>query len=232
MMQTKRLMVGLLGGGVLLSALGCGATPALVKGPRATTPLSAHFTPASRGLTATVLQPGAVPVALRDQVLPRAQRAADDTSRRRKIDFFGLHDNPVGVQLSWGDDAAYVLNFLGTARTRNDLNLEMRTLVGERAMGSTMNYTGTATLSRTQPTVTSPAAKARGNGFEFDLLLSSVPAHIDEAYGTAMTRLAKHLSDRYDARPIDLFGDVTVFTVERAEGSLAELVVFARGCVA
>ncbi|MFN3430172.1 MAG: hypothetical protein ACK46X_09470 [Candidatus Sericytochromatia bacterium] len=208
-----------LSGALLASLAGCGAQPASVSGERAKASAQASAK-ARQGLGASVVQAAAVPADTLARVQDRLQRNADDASRRRKIDFFALHANPVGLKLTAGDDESYVLSFLGTSKTRTDLNIEMRALVGERAMGSTTNYTGPVTLGRAAATAVAAPAPTRGNGFEFDLLLSAPPAHIDEAYGREMERLAKHLADRYDARPVDLLGDVTPFTIERAEGSL------------
>lgn len=218
-MQKKTWLILGLSGALVASLAGCGARPAAVTGVRAETGSQAAAK-ARQGLGASVVQAAAVPSDTLARVQDRLQRNADDASRRRKIDFFALHANPIGLKLTAGGDESYVLSFLGTSKTRTDLNIETRALVGERAMGSTTNYTGPVTLGRAAATAVAAPAKSRGNGFEFDLLLSAPPSHIDAAYGREMERLAKHLADRYDARPVDLLGDVTPFTIERAEGSL------------
>jgi hypothetical protein len=218
-MEVKHVIRLVVGGALLASAMGCGVKPALEAGPRVTSGVKVAKA-ANQALVATVVGPESIPADVLEQVLPRMQRNADDASRRRKIEFFTLHANPVGLKLSVGADDAHVLSFLGTAKTRTDLNIEMRALTGDQAMASTYNYTGPLTLGRAMAPGTQRATPQRGNGFAFDLLLSSPPAHVDEAYGRLMARLAKHLADRYDARPTNLLEDVTPFTIERAEGSL------------
>lgn len=221
---SQRIMVrataGLLGGLLLASAAGCGVAPTALKQTR-----PGQVAVKSRSLVATVAPASAVPEAILANVLPRAQRHADDMSRRRKIDFFALHANPVGLKFQVGDESTYLLSLLGTAKGRTDLNIEMRALLGDQAMGLTANYTGTATQTRASAATSHATVKADSVGrFAFDLFVSSPPAHVVEAHGRLIDRMARHLSDRYDARPFELGSDALAFSLEHAGSTVAYVV--------
>lgn len=205
-----RAAAWLLGGMMLASTVSCGVAPTALKQTR-----PGAVAVKSRSLVATVAPASSVPESILANVLPRAQRHADDMSRRRQIDFFALHANPVGLKFQVGAESTYLLSLLGTAKTRTDLNIEMRALLGDQAMGLTANYTGPATLARTKAETTRASLKADGVGrFAFDLFVSTVPAHIDEAHSRLTDRMARHLSDRYDARPFEIGADALAFSVE------------------
>ncbi len=210
-------LIGAAGLLAVVAAAGCGL-PSTASGlQRASAVIRAQ----ARTLAVSVVGPEELPASVMADVLPRAQRNADDLSRRRKIDFFTLHPNPVGLKLGVGDATTHVLSFLGTSKDRTTLNIEMRALVGERAIGLTANYTGPVTLGRVpQPEAPSQTLSRHRSGFAFDLLLSSPPAHVVEAHETALTRLGRHLEARYDARPFEMGSDTIVFSIERGAESL------------
>lgn len=152
---------------------------------------------AHKGLVATVVKPAQVPASVVAQVLPVAQKAADDASRKRKIDFFKLHDAPVGIHLGSGESASYVLSFLGTAKQTEDLNIELRALVAGPQLGLSYNYSGPVTLGRATPANVRPT---RG-GLSFELLMGVPGDGVDEAYSDFMTHLQDRLARQYQARP-------------------------------
>lgn len=205
-----RAAAWLIGGLMVASSVSCGVAPTALKQTR-----TGAVAVKSRALTATVAPAASVPEAILANVLPRAQRHADDMSRRRKIDFFALHANPVGLKFQVGAESTYLLSLLGTATTRTDLNIEMRALLGDQAMGLTANYTGPATLTRAASATHRTSVKGDSVGrFSFDLIVSAPPAHVDEAHGRLAERMARHLSDRYDARPFEIGSDALAFSVE------------------
>src|SRR5438093_8386281 len=104
---------------------GCAHGPTVPLGLAAGAPLAARA-----ALGASFLRATAVPPAVLAAVQGPAQQAADEASRKRKIDFFALHGNPVGLRLGAGEGAGYVLSFLGSSKSQADLNIEMRALYG------------------------------------------------------------------------------------------------------
>ena len=152
---------------------------------------------AHRSLAASVLRPEQVSAGLIAQVLPAAQKTADDASRKRKIDFFQLHDAPVGIRLGAGADAAHVLSFLGTSKNRNDLNIELRALIASGQLAVSHNYSGPVTLGK----ATRPAIAPRRGGLSFELLMGIPGDGVDEAYEDYMNHLGDRLAQQYQARP-------------------------------
>lgn len=194
--------------GLLLAASGCGLAPAT---PLGSQPGSLRAA-ATRPLAARVLTAEAVPASLLDAVLPRMQAQSDEMSRRRKLDFFTLHGNPVGLELAFAGEKAHVLSLLGTAKTRSDLNIEMRALVGASGLASSANYSGPVTLgleARPAPS----RLNARDGGLGFELMMGLPPSHVVSAYERAMAAQGRHLERRYDAREFELGADVTPFAV-------------------
>jgi hypothetical protein len=169
---------------------------------------------AHRALAASVLTPAQVPASVVASVLPPAQKTADDASRRRKIDFFSLHDAPVGLKLGTGDGAAYVLSFLGTAKTRDDLNIEMRALVAPGQLGFSHNYSGPVTLAR----ATRPAlAPSRGQGVSFELITGLPGDGVTDAYAEFMGHLEERLAGQYHARPFSFDDGPIIYAVHEGE---------------
>jgi hypothetical protein len=152
-------------------------------------------------LTAQVMLASAVPVDLVKTALDPAQRAADDASRRRGIDFFTLHANPVGMRLRSGTAEATILSFLGTSKDRTDLNIELRALLGAGSPGIVMNYSGPVTLGNrawSAPAATLPTA-SRTPGLRFTLLTGSPGNGIAETYGEFLGHMGEQLRQRYGA---------------------------------
>lgn len=139
-----------------------------------------------------------LPAAQLTALTRQAQDYADEVSRRRGIDFFRLHPNPVGIKLTVGNDSSFVLSFLGTSKDRNDLNLELRTL-GTGSPGMSLNYSGPVTLSRNNLQAESRQAAVGTFGFE---LVTGLPGQgVTEAYEAYMEGLGEYLRARYQARP-------------------------------
>lgn len=195
----------------LLGLAGC-----VAGAPAIPTPVAQDASRASaRSPLATVLSPEAVPPALIADVLPAAQKTADDASRRREIDFFNLHANPIGLRLGQGEEAAYVLSFLGTAKTRADLNLELRAFRASGQDGFHFNYSGPVTLGLEAPPA--PPARVGGAGYGFELIFGLPGNGVAEAYERYMNGLTEHLVRRYQARPFAFDDAPIVLAVHRGE---------------
>jgi hypothetical protein len=202
--MTGKWWLGLVAAGM---ALGCQAAPRLLLSDRP--PVAAQ---AARSLAAQVLPPDAVPAPLVAAVLPAAQKAADDASRRRGIDFFRLHGNPIGLQLRAGAETAHVVSFLGTSKERNGLNVELRALIGAGQPAFVMNYTGPVTHGR-DITKALPAQTARAAGLRFELLTGLPGGGVTEAYEDYLGHWAERLRQRFSARPFQFDDGPLVFAV-------------------
>lgn len=192
---------------LVLSLLGCGGPLAGIEAPR-----GGVLRAQSAGLPVQTLKPDDVPASLRHAVHGIVQKAADEASRKRDVDFFTVHANPVGLKLGQGEQAAYVLSFLGTSTERNDLNYEARALVAGGKVGLTSNYSGPGTrlaaLDRQMPRLEASNADMR-----FELLMGLPGNGVTERYERHMERLAQHLTRRFQARPFAFNEDCFVFAI-------------------
>jgi hypothetical protein len=103
-----------------------------------------------------------------------------------------------------------VLNFLGTSKNRNDLNIEMRALLAPGQFAVSHNYSGPVTLNK----ATRPAlAPARGTGLSFELLMGVPGNGVDDAYVDFMTHLEQRLVQQYQARPFSFDDGPFIFAV-------------------
>lgn len=203
-------MAGLVAGVVALS-VGCGLPETSIR-----TTSSRHLT-AKRELPVQFLAPSAVPAGVLGALHAGAQKTADDASRRKDIDFFNVHANPVGLRLGAGDRAAYVLSFLGTSKDRTDLNIEMRGLLASGKAGYVFNYSGPVTLS-SAPEVFKPSVLgARSAGLSFELMTGLPGAGATDAYGEFLEHLGGYLQRRYPARPFTFDDAPIVFALQDGE---------------
>lgn len=174
-------------------------------------------------LSARFVEPKQVPADLIRSTLVPAQKTADNASKRRGIDEFHLHDNPVAMRIGSGSDAAWVLSILGTSRQRSSLNLEMRALVAGGQTGFSLNYSGSTTLGLARADHLMPAMseglQTAGTQLTFELVQGLPGGTVTNQYGRYLDRLGEHLRQRYNARPFQ-FDDVPhIFAVNRG-GSL------------
>jgi hypothetical protein len=210
--MTGKWWLGMVAAGL---TAGCQMAPRLLPAERL--PVAAQ---AARGLAAQVLTPDAVPAALVATVLPAAQKAADAASRRRGIDFFRLHGNPLCLQLRSGADTAHLVSFLGTSRARNGLNVELRALVGTGQPAFVMNYTGPVTQGRPVPTVSAPPQPGRDAGLRFEFLTGLPGGGVTEAYEDYLNHWGERLQARFQARPFQFDDGPLVFAMVRADEPL------------
>jgi hypothetical protein len=195
---------------LVLSLLGCGSPLGLSPTPRAT------LTAQDARLPIQVLKPDAIPAEIRQAVQGVVQQASDAASRKKDLDFFHVHANPVGLRLGTGPQAAYVLSFLGTSVQRNDLNYEARALVAGGKVGLTSNYSGPGTRMAAAETMV-PRLEALNGDFRFELLMGLPGNGITEAYERHMERLGLHLTRRFQARPFQFDEDCLVFAVHQGD---------------
>lgn len=152
----------------------------------------------------------------------QVQTYADEVSRRRQIDFFQIHPNAVGLELQAGQDHGRILSWLGTARSRNDLNVEIRLLQGSDS-NLNLNYSGPVTQTQTpsqiqsqSDTLTLPnpqAAQPQNSGLKFELMMGLPNEGVTRAYGDYLEALSHALSQRYQARPMSLNDSPLVYAL-------------------
>lgn len=203
-----------------LSALGLALTLTACAQPAAMAPAAkapaAVAAKAGRNLAAGVLRPDAVDPAVLASTLSGAQQAADEASRRRKIDFFHLHAAPVGLRVGQGEGAGYVLSYVGTSKQRTDLNIELRALYAPGQLGFSHNYSGPVTLAAAG--ASKPALRrARGGAVAFELLMGVPGNGVDVAYGDYLEHLQDHLRARYQARPFSFDDGPLIFAVHEGD---------------
>jgi len=149
----------------------------------------------------------------------QAQDYADLVSRRRKIDFFQLHANPVGLSVQWADHQAHILSWMGTAKTRNDLNLELRLFQGENnSISINLNYSGPITRSlETEQSPSQVSSKKSDQGISFELIMGLPGESVTQAYSEYLEQLAKYLPYRYQARPFAFDDGPLIYAVTADE---------------
>ena len=159
---------------------------------------------------------------LPDDLLARfssaAQNYADEVSRRRQLDFFSVPPQPVGLQLQAEGQSAWLLSYLGTARTRNDLNVEIR-LMGGQNQALSLNYSGPVTRNEVASTEHSegPHARTSENPFHFELITGLPGEGITDAYGRHLSGLADYLRYRYQSRPVQFDDGPLIYAVHQRE---------------
>lgn len=170
---------------------------------------------AGNSVSASFQTSAEVPAELLAGFTRQAQEYSDEVSRRRELDFFKIHPQPVGLKLSAGKDSAWVLSYLGTALERNDLNVELRLLAGQSTALS-LNYSGPVTLSRNAlPALsdTKSRVSATQTPFAFRLLQGLPGNGVTDAYGDYLEGLARYLPYRYQAQPFEFDDGPLVYSV-------------------
>lgn len=199
---------------------GCLTLSACTSAPRSPAPtaLQAQSVKPATTLTAQVIRPDAIPQPVFGPLHQAAQAYADLTSKRRDIDYFRLHPQALGLRFETQGEQAWLFSLLGTALTRNDLNIELRILAAGGQTGMNLNYSGPVTQSRQLSSDTHrPATGLRRSGFSFELITGLPGNGVVEAYESFMTGLARHLQQRYQARPMTFDDGPLVYALHYGE---------------
>ncbi|PKL79828.1 MAG: hypothetical protein CVV27_01225 [Candidatus Melainabacteria bacterium HGW-Melainabacteria-1] len=194
----------------LLALTAClpGASPSLSGAVRS----QAQSQSALPAMNARFAESQALPAALLSDLSRSAQQYADEISRRRQLDFFGLHPNPLGLQLQVGEQRAWVLSWLGTSLERTDLNVEVRLLAGA-TRSLNLNYSGPVTLSRSGETVERQVIAGVDTDFSFELLTGLPGQGVTDSYAEYLSGLAKYLPYRFQARPFEFDDTPLVYAI-------------------
>lgn len=170
-----------------------------------------------------------VPATRLQGTLSQAQEYSDLISKRRDLDLFKLYPEILGLKIN---DHSYILSFLGTATTRNDLNVELRALVGQNT-GMNLNYSGPVTRSTVAERVAHDSPKAQPllstsseESLRFELITGLPPEHITRTYGLQLERLARHLSYRFQAKTMVFDDGPLIYALTTAQDQLMGFVFF------
>lgn len=173
---------------------------------------------AALGLQSRFVQAADLPPTALKGWTEQVQAYADDVSRKRELDFFQVFPQPLGLQLQLGAEQAWVLSYLGTARTRNDLNVELR-LLSARNSGLNLNYSGPVTLGRgeSQP----PSLRAASSGLELELITGLPGDGVVERYSDYMDGLGDYLRYRFQGQPLAWDDAPLVYALKQQGEALA-----------
>lgn len=180
----------------LLALSACAPTPNVP--PSSPSVLRSQST--SSRLQSRFVQAADVPAPALARWTAQVQAYADDVSRKRELDFFQVFPQPLGLQLQVGGEQAWVLSYLGSARTRNDLNVELR-LLSARNTGLNLNYSGPVTLGRSSESP-SPVLGTAAEGLELELITGLPGNGVVERYSDYMDGLADYLRYRFQSQPL------------------------------
>lgn len=160
--------------------------------------------------------------------LDQAQAYSDLISKRRDLDLFKLHSQAVGLKVN---ENSYIFSILGTAATRNDLNVELRALVGQNT-GMNLNYSGpvtrgtsTASIKTTEHS-SAPSRTAAKEALNFELITGLPPEHITSSYGDQLDRLERFLRYRFQAQAMTFDDGPLIYALTTPQDQLLGFVFF------
>lgn len=107
-----------------------------------------------------------------------AQKASDKASKARGIDYFDIHKNPIGLEFNFNNEKAYILNYLGTSKNTEDLNIEFRTFYTNNEIGYNFNYSGPVTLSSIKNIEKGTSKLNKNSSIKFQLITGMPPEYI------------------------------------------------------
>lgn len=107
-----------------------------------------------------------------------AQKASDKASKARGIDYFDIHKNPIGLEFNFNNEKAYILNYLGTSKNTEDLNIDFRTFYTNNEIGYNFNYSGPVTLSSTKNIEKGTSKLNKNSSIKFQLITGMPPEYI------------------------------------------------------
>lgn len=150
--------------------------------------------------------------------LAEGQKIADKESKKRDIDYFNLPKNPVGLEISTDKKLAYILNYIGTSKNTNELNIEMRTFYTPEKADFAFNYSGPVTNSRVKKVAKNErflaGKKLKNSELEFELITGLPPEYIINTYERYTDNLKNTLDKIYDPKTINFsFEDVLIFAI-------------------
>lgn len=135
-----------------------------------------------------------IPNEVIDITQKEAQKASDKASKNRDIDYFDIHKNPVGLELTVANEKAYILNYFGTSKNTEDLNIEFRSMYTNSQNDYNFNYSGSITLSKSAKTTNLEKGKIKLNkksSVRFELITGMPPEYIANTYENYLERQLK-----------------------------------------
>lgn len=156
-----------------------------------------------------------VPTDILELTQKDAQKVSDKASKTRDIDYFDIHKNPVGLELSYGSEKAYILNYLGTSKNTEDLNIEFKSFYTKSQLGYSFNYSGPITLSSTKNIKNERAINSlkKNGSIRFELITGMPPEYIVNRFENYIEReLKPALKMIYKADP-DISDEIFPYAV-------------------
>lgn len=142
-----------------------------------------------------------------------AQKASDKSSKARGIDYFNIHKNPLALEFNFNNEKAYLINYLGTSKNTQDLNIEFRSFYTTSEIGYNFNYSGPITLSNTKNIEKGNTKLNKKSSIRFELITGMPPEYIVNSFEEYIEREFKPSIKMLYRRDIEISNDVFPYAV-------------------
>lgn len=147
----------------------------------------------------------------------QCQNLSDKESKKRGIEMFTIPSNPIGLEISYGKDKAYILNYIGTPKETNMVNIEMRALYTPQNSDYVFNYSGPLTNTRNNPSKNdfqNQMRKKNTDAFDFELITGLPPSHVLDTYDKNLDVIDNVLRREYRPQKVAFATeDILIFAV-------------------
>lgn len=147
----------------------------------------------------------------------QCQNLSDKESKKRGIEMFSIPSNPVGIELSYSKDKAYILNYIGTPKETNMVNIEMRALYTPKNSAYVFNYSGPLTNTKNNTSKNdfqNQMRKKNTDNFDFELITGLPPSHILDTFDRYLNTTEDVLKRNYRPQKINFSTeDALIFAV-------------------
>lgn len=154
-----------------------------------------------------------IPLDIIDVTQKDAQKASDKSSKIRGIDYFDIHKNPVALEFNFNNEKAYLINYLGTSKNTEDLNIEFRSFYTGSEIDYNFNYSGPITLSNTKNIEKGNTKLSKKSTIKFELITGMPPEYIVNTFENYIERELKPVIKMVYKRDITISDDVFPYAV-------------------
>lgn len=145
----------------------------------------------SKNININFLDTKSIPSEIIDITQKDSQKASDKASKARGIDYFDIHKNPVALEFNFNNEKAYLLNYLGTSKNTEDLNIEFRSFYTNSEIGYNFNYSGPITISKTKDIEKGANKLSKNSSIKFELITGMPPEYIVNSLDEYLERQLK-----------------------------------------
>ncbi|MFN8674179.1 MAG: hypothetical protein U0457_19115 [Candidatus Sericytochromatia bacterium] len=127
--------------------------------------------------SSSFIKPENIPIEIKNLTKKEAQEMSDKESKRRGVEFFDIPDNPIGLKLTYDNKDAYILSYIGTPKTTDAVNVEIKALYSENSKAYSLNYSGPLTNTekfKVKKEIPLKLSK-KSTGIEFELIQGLPP---------------------------------------------------------